>query len=293
MILVDPDHWLLARFDLTLPLACWRAQLGRDPHPVGRIAAAQALGRHASAEAVAWLAAALRRERVWFVQAEIAAALGQARSPAALAALVRAVRIADPRVRRAAVRALGEFRSAQVGPLLGRLAAGDPSYFVAAEALRGLGRLRDPAVLPVLRRALREADSWNDTVRVAAVEGLAELGADGTLATLRARTRYGLPHPSRMAAARSLGRVGRGDPGALRTLLALTRDPFLRVQLAAISALGHLGDDRAVPRLERLVQAVDVDGRVRRTAAEALRAIRGDSDKRLRPREPARVPAPR
>ncbi|MGH7264153.1 MAG: HEAT repeat domain-containing protein, partial [Candidatus Rokuibacteriota bacterium] len=69
--------------------------------------------------------------------------------------------------------------------------------------------------------------------------------------------------------------------------------PFLRVQLAAIAALGHLGDDRAVPRLERLAQAPDVDGRIRRTAAEALRAIRGDAEKRLRPREPARQPTPR
>ncbi|MBI2467611.1 MAG: HEAT repeat domain-containing protein, partial [Candidatus Rokubacteria bacterium] len=283
MVRVDPDHWLLARWEIGLPAPLWRAQLTRDRHPLGRIRAAQALGRLGTAEAVAWLAAALRRERVWAVQVEIATALGQIRSDAALTALLAAVRVADPRARRAVVRALGEFRSARAVPVLTRLVREDPSYFVAAEALRALGRTRDRDVAPVLLRALREAESWNDTVRVGAVEGLAELGADGTLATLRARTRYGYPHPSRMAALRMLARLGRGDRAALATLRARTRDANLRVQLAAIGALGQLGDERAIPRLEALAEARDVDGRIRRTAAEALRAIRGDVERARRP----------
>jgi aminopeptidase N len=283
---VDPDHWLLGRFDVTLPPACWRAQLAGDPHPVGRIAAAQALGRAASTEATAPLIAALRRERHWVVRGEIAAALGQTRSPSALAALLRAVRADDPRVRRTAVRALGEFRSAALLPLFTRLAREDASFFVAAEALRSLGRTRDASAGPVLALALRERDSWNDAVRVGAVEGLGELGAPGVLPELRARTRYGFPHPSRMAAIRTLGRIGRGDAATLRILLALTADPYLRVRIAAIVALGQLGDDRALPRLGRLVEALDVEGRIRRTAAEAIRAIRGDADKPpLRPRD--------
>ncbi len=293
MVRVDPDHWLLARWDVTLPPACWRAQLVGDGHPVGRIAAAQALGRAGTADATAWLATALGRERHFTVQSEIAAALGQIRSPAALAALVGGVRLRDPRARRAVVRALGEFRSAGCLPILTRLAREDDSYFVAAEALRALGRSRDPSVAPVLTRALREAESWNDTVRVGAVEGLGELGTPGTLAALRARTRPGAPHPSRMAAIRTLARIGRGDDATLRTLLLRTADPYLRVRLAAIAGLGRLGDDRALPRLARLTEAMDVDGRVGRTAAEAIRAIRGDAETARRPRQPARRPTPR
>jgi aminopeptidase N len=294
MVRIDPDHWLLARFDVALPPACRRAQLARDPHPVGRIAAAQALGRLGSAEAVAWLGAALARERHWAVQGEIAAALGQIRSDGALAALVRALRSPDPRVRRPVVRALGEFRSPRLLPLFARLAREDESYFVAGEALRALGRSRDASVLPELARALGEAESWNDTVRVGAVEGLGELGTPGALATLRGRTRYGLPHPSRMAAIRTLATLGKGDTATLRVLLARTRDPYLRVQLAAIAALGRLGDDRSLPRLQRLSEAVDVDGRVRRLAGEALRAIRGDAERPApRPRPPAGAPRPR
>ncbi len=294
LVLVDPEHWILKRLEWSRAPALWRAQLRRDPHPIGRVEAAQALGRLGTAEAATWLVAALGRERFWAVRAEIATALGQIRSEAALAALVRAVRTPDPRVRRAVVRALGEFRSPRVLPLLGRLGREDPSYFVAAEALRALGRARDGTLAPELTRALRDAESWNDTVRVGAVEALAELGADGTLALLRARTRYGFPHPSRMAAIRMLARLGRGDAAALRTLRARTRDRYLRVQLAAIAALGQFGDERAVPRLQQLSQAPDVDGRIRRTAAEALRAIRGDAERPApRPRQPARTPTPR
>jgi HEAT repeat protein len=97
-----------------------------------------------------------------------------------------------------------------------------------------------------------------------------------------------------MAALRGLAQLGRGDTATVRTLLARTRDPHLRVQLAAIAALGRLGDDRALPRLERLARATDVEGRIRRTAAEAIRAIRGDAEKPApRPRPPAPSPPPR
>jgi aminopeptidase N len=294
MVRIDPDRWLLARWDVTLPAALWQAQLTRDPNPVGRIAAAQALARAGSAAAAAQLAAALPRERHHAVQGEIAGALGQIRSEAALAALLDAVGLPDPRARRAVARALGEFRSPRAVPALTRLAREDRSYFVAADALRALGRSREGAVRPVLTRALRGEPSWNDTVRVGAVEGLGELGVPGTLALLRARTRYGFPHPSRMAAIRALAQAGRGDTPTLRTLLARTRDPYLRVRLAAIAALGRLGDDRAVPRLRRLADMADVDGRVRRLAAEAMRAIRGDGEKPApRARGPARAPRPR
>src|SRR5262249_49125275 len=129
LVRIDPDHWLLGRFDVTLPPACWRAQVARDPHPVGRIWAAQALGRSGSAEAIAALVAALRRERHWRVRGEIAAVLGEIRSPAALSALIRAIRVPDPRVRRHAVRALAGFRSPALVPLLSRLAREDESCF--------------------------------------------------------------------------------------------------------------------------------------------------------------------
>jgi HEAT repeat protein len=97
-----------------------------------------------------------------------------------------------------------------------------------------------------------------------------------------------------MAAIRVLTRLGRGDDATLRALVARTADPYLRVRLAAIAALGRLGDDRALPRLRRLAGAEDIEGRVRRTADEAIRAIRGDADAPApRPRRPAGQPTPR
>src|SRR5262249_37725469 len=125
MVRIDPDHWLLARFDVTLPPACWRAQLARDRPPAGRIAAAHARGRLRSAEATVRRVAALRRERHWLVRGEIASVLGEPRSPAALSALLRAIRVPDPRVRRHAARALAGFRSPAIVPPLSRLARED------------------------------------------------------------------------------------------------------------------------------------------------------------------------
>ena len=83
MVLFDPDHALLKKVDFVKPEKLWLAQLSRDPHVMGRIAAARALSHLCDPSAVRELYATLRdpeplmRDAAFRALAQVAAAAAQ------------------------------------------------------------------------------------------------------------------------------------------------------------------------------------------------------------------------
>ncbi|MBI3076678.1 MAG: HEAT repeat domain-containing protein [Deltaproteobacteria bacterium] len=273
LVLFDPDHWLLAKVDFVKPEAMWLRQLSQDPHPVGRLEAAQALGKLASPTATAALCRALPRESFWAVQGAIARALGASRSRQALEGLLEGLRrVTHPKARRVIFEALGEFREPQVLATLKERYRDEASYFAEAEAIKGIGRMRDASVLATLAPLLRR-ESWNDVLRAGAVEAIAASKAPEALPILKRHSAYGYQLSTRLAAIRGLAELGAGRGDVQAHLVRLTRDPDLLVRLAAVRALGQLGDERAVPALKRLTEG-DLDGRLKRQAEEAIAKIR-------------------
>lgn len=141
--------------------------------------------------------------------------------------LAEALRDPDPRVARAASRALARLRDPAAVPHL-LSALDDPTTAVAAARL--LGRIGDPAAVEPL---LPVAGSGPSDIRVAAVEALGAIGdarALGPLATA-------LEDPDRdvaNAAGRALGRIG--DPAAREVLeraFTRTRSTAAAIGLAA------------------------------------------------------------
>ncbi len=120
---------------------------------------------------------ALANDPFWAVRAESAAALGEQRTPRALAILVSAVGDAHPRVRRAVASALGRFRNATAADALTAwIERGDASYLVEAETRRALGRTRDPRAHAILAgRFASDPVSWNECVLAACIDGLGAL----------------------------------------------------------------------------------------------------------------------
>jgi HEAT repeat protein len=190
---------------------------------------------------------------------------------------------ANPKVRRAAANALGNFRDEDSAAALIGAAQGDESYFVRGAALASLGKTRDPRAFDVLARAVKE-HTWNSTVEAGAVHGLSELadarGAPLVLEAMRAENDEGL----RRAAVHAIGRFGQlVDSERTRAVAAVEErldDELLLVQLSAIAAAEGLGDARLLTALDRLSYAA-ADGRVRRDAMEAA----------IRVREASKVPA--
>jgi aminopeptidase N len=271
-VAADPDGALLAKFSTKVPAAMLRAALEGDARAVVRWRAAAALARHDDDATVAALERALRGDAFWGVSAEAARALGELRGRAAWEALARSVEHAHPKVRRAVVRALGEFRTDASAALLGaRLKAGDASWLVESELARAAGRTRRPTAYDALVEALGR-ESWRDVVRIGAIDGLGALRDPRAIPALLALTAPAAGAGARRAAVGALAELGddRRDVREAIEQLLDERDPFLVPE--ALRALARLRDAASVEPVARALRVTD-DGRVRRAAREALRAL--------------------
>jgi aminopeptidase N len=256
----------------------WILQLTEDPNALGRIDAALALGRLGSPGAVQALRQALLKEKFWGVQCEIARALGKAGSAAAMEILLEALRqIEHPKVRRVLYEALGSYPSPRVLAEVRARYLSEKSYFAQGEAVRTLGRMKDPSLLGLFKDVLNKMNSWNETLRCAALDAIGSLQLAESVSVLKEHARYGY-HPNvRMTAIRRLGMLGRGRDDIQPLLVGLLSDRYLLVQLAVVRALGSFADERATDALMKYTSG-DLDGRLKRAAEEAVRKIRKGMD---------------
>jgi aminopeptidase N len=275
----DTGGHTLKRVEMEKPRPLWLAELASATDAADRIAAARGLHKHTSLDVVAALEKAAAGDRFWGVRAAAAEALGQHRTSSAREALVRALGAAKhPKARRAVVKALGEMRrdDEAAAALEHVVRAGDPSYFVEAEACLALGKTRSPRAPEALRLAL-ERDSYIDVIRQHAYRGLAEARDDSAVPILLEATHYGRVSQGRRAAIHALAQLaqGRQDREARdvrERAEELLFDPDFRVEQAALEALGVLADARALPALRRAVET-NLDGRIRRRGREIIRDL--------------------
>ena len=272
---------LLAELEERKGRDLWIAQL-RGGDALARIRAARALGKDGSPEAVDALAKALQADAFWGVQAECAKALGaKSGDPAREALGACASGHAHPKVRRAAVAALGqgtpdERSAAVLGAILEK---GDASYYVEAEAVGAWAKVaREPREL--LLRQLGKA-SHNETIRIGALEALAGLDDPGLIPLLVEHMAPRHQEGVRQAAARALA-VGRltGAAEEQRKAAAVALRDFLsresrrgrRAALEALEAMaGRAGE--ALAAVEACA-AQDAQGRLREQAKRVAEKIR-------------------
>ena len=288
MVRFDVGGWLLKSIEFKRSQEQLLYQIEHDDDILGRIDAAKALAKLGTKEAVAALKKAVLGDAFWAVQAQAASALGALGSEEALDALLACVDVRDRRARRGVIGALGEFRDeppasrgARAAEALERvLREGDASYYVEAAAAAALGKTRSPPAFDALERAL-EKESHNSIIRVRAFEGFGELRDQRALPIAVEWSAYGRPTRARSSATACLGKLGRyaerKEP-ALDRLTELLDDLSLPVRLAAVAALQELGEDRAIPALERLAGR-ELDGRVVRRCREVVARLREGRDK--------------
>ncbi|MGH9787077.1 MAG: M1 family aminopeptidase [Candidatus Acidiferrales bacterium] len=248
--------------------------LRNDSNVIGRIWAAEQLGkRRNDLVAVAGLREALSSEKHWGVRKEMARVLGEVKTPEARATLADALGDADARVREEAARALGEFKGdAEAAKMLEGVIAKESKSYVVAAAVKSLGKVGAEGAFERLRDALKR-DSHVEVIRRGALGGLAELGDPRGLGLAMEWSRYGKPPRARESAIEALGTLGRGKEEALNRLLELLDDPYVWARRAALTALGELGDARAIPELEAFA-AVETERRLQREAEKALEKLR-------------------
>jgi HEAT repeat protein len=138
---------------------------------------------------------------------------------------------------------------------------------VRQTAAHTLGERRDESAIPALLQALDDSDS---DVREEVADALSQIGAvcvPGLLAQTSHRDQH-----TRIAAIRALGQIG--DPLAITTLVRALDDESAWVRAAAAEALGALvAVDAVKPLIARLS---DPDRAVQQSARIALQRIGTD-----------------
>ena len=285
LVVVDPDATLLCKFELELSPSLLLAALSNAPSVSRRIDAAVALGRRPSTVAIKGLCEALRSDPFWGVRGEVAQVLGRVGGALAEEALCAALTGEEhPKARRQVARALGVMRGSDAAAtaLSALIERGDPSYFVEAESLEALGKLRVEGAFEKLTPAL-EKESFCDVIRSGAIAGLCHLRTEAALDVIADWMSVDRPALVRLSATFALGRLGRDKPELQPRVLDLLEAaihpmPGFRHQLALCSALGTLGAEAALPLLHELAE-LGVGGLVRRFSREHARSIRGKQDR--------------
>ncbi len=260
----------------------------RSPALPSRVAAARALGERRDESAVPALAAALADTAgFWGLRGEAAGALGRIGGDAARDALLAGLDRAPARARGDVAETLGNFHEKRVVERLRSAALGDPIPQVSEGAVKGLGALGRAGVDGAYDALVAASgrDSWNDTVRNAAVGAFRTDKDVRALDTVERYTRPGVAMRTRESALRTLGVLGAElepkDPrekAAREILTAALADPFLRIRESAVAGLKSLGDPAAADALDRAA-AADDDRGMRSAAAEASESVRGGGEK--------------
>jgi aminopeptidase N len=169
-----------------------------------------------------------------------------------------ALRDSDKRVRIAAAGAAGrlEHPPDTVIRALVRM-SDDADPLVAGAALQSLGTLRPPGAYDRLVAALHRP-SFGNAVASGALRGLAACGDRRALPLVLVRTTYGTAEQERDTAIVALAQLSKHlheSSAVLPSLLKIVEhDPLIGSRIAATTALGILGDPRALPVLASVEQ---------------------------------------
>jgi aminopeptidase N len=282
LVTFDVGGWVLKTLDVSaLPEGMLVDQLRHDTDVQGRVHAARELGKRPSRRAVAALGETLASEAPWFIQAEAAKALANSPHPQSLKFLLESVGTPHPKTRRAVVKALGEFpgEAKAADALLDLLARGDESYFVEAEACQSLGKTRDRRAKDALYAALEQKDSFNEAIRIGALDGLVALEDVSALERIRDCCKRGVPVRLRFNAFSRLGSLAKFADEAdrlkvRRAIEEALEEPDFFISLGTVAGLKELGDPEAAGALRRK-ERLAVDGRVKARARKAAEFLLG------------------
>lgn len=273
---IDPQFKVLKTMSLKAPKEMLARQLQNGRTVIERVQSARALKDHSSEDIIESLQKAVMEDRFWGVSVEAAKTLGSIKSDSAYMALKRCLcsSIKHSKVRRAIVRAVGEFKKEDSFDLFKSiLIHKDQSYFVEAEAATAIGKIKNRRSIHILKKAIETA-SFQDIVAQGAISGLKEFVDDKEIAALLIKkSMYGNNHRVREAATFALGKFVHENHKVFDHLKNLLTDRWFRVRINACRAFADAEEPRAIAELEWVAEH-DLDYRVTRIAEECINFIK-------------------
>jgi HEAT repeat protein len=247
----------------------------RHPQPENRAEAARILGMRHEKIAVEPLIALLQDEQERdIVKHAVLDALSHIKDQQALQPILKALQHDESaEIRASAARALGQFSGLRAMNGLIDALQTDRKIIVQIEVIRALGHVRHERVETVLIDLL--TSNPNAMLQTATVDTLGQLQSQRATMPLITLLRQTPSSMMRREVTKALGRVR--DPKAVPSLMAIIEqsdnDPIL--QGMAITALGQIGDRRAV---QPLVQILDADNPVLSLHTIEALGLLGDRD---------------
>lgn len=269
---IDPEFKILKTISVKAPKEMLLKQLQEGDNVIKRVDAARALKDKSSDEVIDALANSILHDKFWGVSVEAAKSLGSAKTSYAYEALKDCLKVKHPKVRRAVVKAIGEFKKEESLELIRPLLQDDESYFVRSEAAIAIGKTKSKVAIDILKEAA-ETTTFQNVVAQGAIAGLKEFTSDKEVAEfITEKSKYGNYHRIREAAVFALGRFA-DNPIVFDHLKTLLTDKWFRVRINACRALA---DSELITAISDLtwVMENDLDHRVRRVAEECINIIR-------------------
>ncbi len=271
LVIFDAGHRLLAKTHYEKETSEWMYQL-EHAAPIDRVIAAKELKSKANdMKVVSVLGSALLGDTFWPVRVEAARSLGSSDSSSAAALLLRGYGDGRPRVREVAVAGLEKFRTEEVRSLLKKAFREDPSYAVAAAALKALASNDSAEGRAYCKEGLRRS-SHRDVIRITALKALAEKADSVALEIVKEHTRYGIYRDTRAESVRILARVWNHFEDVADYLVTLLNDPSFHVRRVVIESLGTMPALHAVEDLRRSA-GEEPDARLRKAARDSIAKI--------------------
>ncbi len=197
---------------------------------------------------------ALTKDPFWGTRVEAAVAMSGVSE--AKDALYSATRDNKARVRERAIISLAATKDVNLAHVYQKLLE-DPSYAVIRAAALALGQTKSPEAFESLTKLIN-TNSWRDTIRAAALNGLAALQDPRALDLGFKYAASGNQPAVRSAAVNLVGAVGKDDPRTFSVLSEIARNSFRNRNLALFSAAAEalvaLGDQRGLALFEEIHQ---------------------------------------
>ena len=278
IVRIDPDVTLLAKLSFTPTTALLHAQLADESDALGRLQAVELMAKRKDATTRDKLKHALQNDPFYAVRLAASKALRGIGGDDAFAALTDSTDQPNAKVRQQVISDIATQYNPEALAALKQSLAGEKNPSIRARAIGGLTGHDDKAARALIDEALGSA-SFRHQLADAAVSALRKQDNPANLAKVRnALENDGTKFTTRgyANALGALGHLARNQKkkAAIRKfLVGHVNHPKRRVALAAIDALGRLGDPKALAVLDKFTGAAE-DDPARKAAAQAIEKLR-------------------
>ena len=285
IVRIDPDVTLLAKLSFTPPTALLHAQLADKSDALGRLQAVELMAKRKDKTTRSKLKHALQNDSFYAVRIAASRVLRGIGGDDALAALTDSTGQPNAKVRQQVIGDIASQYKPEALAALKQSLANEKNPSIRARAIGGLPGHDDKAARALIDEAL-DSTSFRHQLADAAVSALRKQENPANLAKVRnALENDGTKFTSRgyANALGALGHLARNQKKKAATrkfLVDHVNNPKQRIALAAIGALGQLGDPKALAVLEKFTGGAENDParKAAEQAIEKMRAARKPAD---------------